>query len=296
MVHDGYEGLRGPAALEQRGLAAYGQPCGASSEYDLSQVLGRSVGQHTGQRAENHLVSCAFECFRINMDSVCIKPFPLQLLIVVNHVLRSLDQLNQNSLSAQRVGLLALRMDEGHIVTSSTLTNTTRGETHALLLEVLHAGRQIINPQTNVVQWGNVHLGALGRIIRLHDVDLHGHGSLSAAQDILLHVLLGGLAIIARKNTHLERVDLIETEDVNPQVLEGSLAGSTNSNLLNTQNSVGLSGGEGTSLKHQSPSTETYSEVSEHFKQLNMRCKWENWGNQRTQRNAQPLFKTFLTK
>lgn len=186
-------------------------------------------------------------------------------------------------------------MDEGHIVTSSTLTNTARGETHALLLEVLHAGRQVIHPQTNVVQWGHVHLGALSGIVRLHDVDLHGHGSLSAAQNILLHVLLGGLALIARKNTHLERVNLLETEDVNPQVLESSLAGSTNGNLLNSQNSVGLSSGEGTSLKHQSPSTAVYSEVSEHFKQLNMRCKWENWGNQRTQRNARPFVKRFLT-
>ena len=57
LVHDGYEGIRRPAAFEQRGLAAHGQSCGASSEYDLSQVLGRSLGQHTGQRAENHLVS-----------------------------------------------------------------------------------------------------------------------------------------------------------------------------------------------------------------------------------------------
>lgn len=80
LVHDGYEGIRGPAAFEQRGLAAYEQPCGASSEYDLSQVLGRSVGQHTGQRAEDHLVvSCAFECFRRNMDSLSL--FALYLFL-----------------------------------------------------------------------------------------------------------------------------------------------------------------------------------------------------------------------
>lgn len=183
------------------------------------------------------------------MDLFALNLFHLQLLIVVNHVLGSLHQLDQNTLSAQRIGLLALGMDEGHIVASSTLTNTARSEAHTLLLKVLDTSRQVINPQTNVVQWGNVHLGALRRIVRLHDVDLHGHGSLSAAQNILLHVLLGGLKLNTNKNTHLERVNLIETEDVNPQVLESSLAGSTNSNLLNSQNSVRLSGGKGASLK-----------------------------------------------
>ena len=47
---------------------------------------------------------------------------------------------------------------------------------------------------------------------------------------------------------YLERVEGIETEDVAPEVLEGGLAGSTDSDLLDTQNSVGLSSSETTLL------------------------------------------------
>ena len=175
----------------------------------------------------------------------------MKLLIVLNDVLRSLDELNQNSFSTKRVGILALRVDESHIVTSSTLTNTARSETHSLLLKILDAGRKVINPETNVVQWGHIHLRALGRIIRLHDVHFDGHGSLSATKDILLHVLLGRLQLNTRLQKNLKGVNLFQTKDVDPEILEGCLAGSTDSNLLNTKYSVGLGGSESALLECQ---------------------------------------------
>lgn len=139
-------------------------------------------------------------------------------------------------------------MDEGDVVSRSTLANATGGETHTLLSEVLDASGQVINPETNVVQRRVVDLGALVGIVGLHDIDFHGHGSLSATQNVLLHVLLRRLLVSEPHQAYLERVEGIETEDVAPEVLEGSLAGSTNSNLLNTQHSVGLSRSEATLL------------------------------------------------
>ena len=47
---------------------------------------------------------------------------------------------------------------------------------------------------------------------------------------------------------YLEGVEGLETEDVAPEVLEGSLAGSTDGNLLDTEDSVGLSRSESTLL------------------------------------------------
>lgn len=43
-------------------------------------------------------------------------------------------------------------------------------------------------------------------------------------------------------------MEVLETEDVAPEVLEGSLAGSADGDLLHTEDSVGLSSSESTLL------------------------------------------------
>ena len=48
--------------------------------------------------------------------------------------------------------------------------------------------------------------------------------------------------------SYLKGVNRIETEDVHPQVLESSSAGSTDGNLLNTEHSVGLGSSKATLL------------------------------------------------
>ena len=178
----------------------------------------------------------------------------MKLLVVFNNVLRSLDEFNENTFTAERVGVLTLRVNEGNIITSSTLTNTARGETDTLLLEVLDASREVINPETNVVERRNVDLGALGRIIRFHDINFNSHRTLTTAENIFLNVFLGGLRdkLNSKKNQYFEGVDLFKTEDINPKVLESSLAGTTDGNLLETKNSVRLGSSEGTLLKHDS--------------------------------------------
>lgn len=47
----------------------------------------------------------------------------------------------------------------------------------------------------------------------------------------------------------------IETEDVHPQVLESSSAGSTDGNLLNTEHSVGLGSSKATLLESNTDET-----------------------------------------
>ena len=46
-------------------------------------------------------------------------------------------------------------------------------------------------------------------------------------------------------------MNLFQTKDVDPEILEGRLAGSTDGNLLNTQRSVGLGGSESALLECQ---------------------------------------------
>ena len=117
----------------------------------------------------------------------------LELVVELNDLLRSLDEFNENAFAGERAGSLALRMHEGDVVARSTLANTTRSEADSLLSEGLHASGKVINPQTNVVERRVVHLGALVGIVGLHDIDLDGHGSLTAAEHVFLHVLLGRL-------------------------------------------------------------------------------------------------------
>lgn len=117
----------------------------------------------------------------------------LELVVELNDLLRSLDEFNQNAFARERAGSLALGVHEGDVVARSTLANATGSEADTLLSEGLHASGKVIHPQTNVVERRVVHLGALVGIVGLHDIDLDGHGSLTAAEHVFLHVLLGGL-------------------------------------------------------------------------------------------------------
>lgn len=67
-----------------------------------------------------------------------------------------LNKLDQYPFSAQRFFSVPLGMYEGNIVATRTLPDTARREAHATLREPLHAFRQRINPQADVVESGHV--------------------------------------------------------------------------------------------------------------------------------------------
>ncbi len=70
-----------------------------------------------------------------------------------------------------------------------SLADPARREAHPLVGQPLHARRQIVDPQPDVVQRRDVDLrGALG-IERLHQVDLHRVRTGAEAQDVLVDVL-----------------------------------------------------------------------------------------------------------
>ena len=81
-------------------------------------------------------------------------------------------ELEQHALSTKRRRLVAFWMNEGHVVPARALPYAARREPNAAGCEVLHRGRNIIDPKPNVIERRHVHLWRFIWIQRLHQIDL----------------------------------------------------------------------------------------------------------------------------
>ena len=71
-------------------------------------------------------------------------------------------------------------------------------------------------------------------------------------------------------------MNLFKTENINPEILKSSLAGSTNSNLLETKNSIRLSSGKSALLYESVDYDISYSYSGKHYCNIFVKCKfWE---------------------
>ena len=68
------------------------------------------------------------------------------------------------------------------------LSNSSRSEIDSLRSETLDSLLQVVNPQTHVVQRGNVHLRGLVGVQRLHEIDFNLVSPASKGKNILVNV------------------------------------------------------------------------------------------------------------
>src|SRR3569623_1810152 len=137
------------------------------------------------------------------------------------HVGRRLHQFDQHAFTRQRRCGIALGMDEADVVTRGALADAARREAHALLAQPLHRGREIVDPQADVVEARLVDLRALRHVDRFHQIDLDA----GDREDVLVDVL----ALAA------ELALLLDAEQVDPQMAQRRLRRRTDRDLLQAE-------------------------------------------------------------
>ena len=93
-------------------------------------------------------------------------------------------------------------MNERHIVPRGATTDATRCKPHSLSLQSLHGNRQIVHPDTNMVEGGNVDLGSSLWIKRLHQVELYRPRAIPQLEDVLVNILF--LRLVGADLLHAE--------------------------------------------------------------------------------------------
>ncbi len=117
-------------------------------------------------------------------------------------------------------------MDEADVESRGALADAARREAHALRGEPFDRGVQIVDPHAHVVERGLVHLRALRRVDRLHEVDLDRERPRPRHRDVLVDVLALASELPAQR----------EAEQVDPQPAQRLLVEPTDGDLLEAEN------------------------------------------------------------
>src|SRR5262245_15605827 len=143
----------------------------------------------------------------------------------LDHLGRCLDELDQHALPADGAPAAAFRVDEADVVAGAPLADPPRREAHALSLEPVDGGREVVDPEAHVVQRRLVDARLPFRIDRLHQVDLDREGAPAGGRDVLVHVLRLAAEGPARR----------EAKEVDPEVPEARLGGRADGDLLDAE-------------------------------------------------------------
>src|SRR4051812_15640482 len=105
-----------------------------------------------------------------------------------DHCRWRLHEFDQYALAAARGFRAGPGMQEAHVVSGGTLADATGSEAHALLAEPAVCSRQIVHPQSEMIQCRFVNFGTLVRVERLHQIQFDEGGATPELQDRLSHV------------------------------------------------------------------------------------------------------------
>src|SRR3990172_11374331 len=120
-------------------------------------------------------------------------------------------------------------MDEADVVSGGALADASRREGDALAAQPLDGRREIVDPESDVIERRLVHPGPALGIDRLHEVHLDGEGPASGEGDVLVHVLRLAAKAAARR----------EAEQVDPQPAQTLLRGGPDRDLLDPEDLEG---------------------------------------------------------
>src|SRR5438094_6521694 len=120
-------------------------------------------------------------------------------------------------------------MDEADVVARSASPDTAWREAHALRGQPLHGALEIVDPETDMVEWRILNRRLLVRVQRLHQIHLAFEGTAADESDILIDVL--AFASIVAGDRQPERID--------PQPAQPRLVEPADRNLLDAQNPEG---------------------------------------------------------
>lgn len=140
-------------------------------------------------------------------------------------MVRCLDEFNQDAFTTERKLLIAFGVNKADVVARSTLTDAARCKAHALPCQVFYGDSEVIHPESNVVERRFIDPRFLCWVKRLHDIDLHGMGTLAQFEDVFVNVLalaaelgLGG-----------------KSQDIDPQMAQALLISTSDRDLLHTK-------------------------------------------------------------
>ena len=134
-------------------------------------------------------------------------------------------EFDENPFAAVRMTVVGPRMDKADVMSTRTFANASGGEAHALPVEPVDGGGQIVDPKPDMIERGLVDSWLSARVKRLHQVDLDREPAETDASDILVDVL--GFAA--------EGCFKRETKKVTPKMMQALLVGAPNRNLLHAE-------------------------------------------------------------